>query len=542
MQGVWSSLPPSSQNAQTYSQSLSGYQWLQSNSRPSTKPSQASRAIQNGTTNSIRPGGVVPANEVDLLQKKGHAAVLQAVYTPPGAEAGEWQAPIVYVDYTRNQLSPAVLSCLEVRPNTVILHVYDLNAGLTQANELTGFHAGIGGAFHAGVEVYGGEWAYGVCGVDCELPRSTTCHAYKCSVIVGCTALDRRGVAEVLKLLVDEWYGTDYDTLGRNCCNFAAVFCERLGCESLPPWVDRFPRLLHGGQQAGLQAKSQMQAITTRTSQYAQETLIKAQPHVEYAAEKGNEMILASRAAMAQADQHAQRWMAGLWENVHSAVQHVRNRNATIESVDEEAEEDSLESTSPIHQGTMSESPNPSLFGPLPALTTPRGFSTDTTSTLPAYPGFDTQSNLVALNYPPLDCYSGGVNTMPSLVSASAPSTHRGTQVFHTSSEQATNVFTSTSSAPVGTHSYAAPSAAYAAPSAISNRTTSMASASGEQQTSFPVRTVSLHRPTLSALDSRTTSITSASPQYIANGSHQAPIQATTNSSGPIQIHSGQII
>jgi hypothetical protein len=196
--------------------------------------------------------------------------------------------------------------------------VYDLNAGFTQANELTGFHAGFGGAFHVGVEVYGGEWSYGVAGVCCELPRSNTGHTYKCSVIVGNTELDRKGVAEVLKSLVDGWHGAGYDTLGHNCLKFATKLCERLGCGELPTWVDRLPNMLHGGKQAGIGSFYRMQSVAQETSQYAQELHSKAQPHFEYAANLGSQMLVASRDAMRKADQHTQTLLATLWESVQS--------------------------------------------------------------------------------------------------------------------------------------------------------------------------------------------------------------------------------
>jgi len=55
----------------------------------------------------------------------------------------------------------------------------------------------------------------------------------------------------VLQELGPFWCGRQYDILGQNCCSFANALCERIGVGSIPPWVDRFARVLHGVTQAG---------------------------------------------------------------------------------------------------------------------------------------------------------------------------------------------------------------------------------------------------------------------------------------------------
>ncbi|CAK0852774.1 unnamed protein product, partial [Prorocentrum cordatum] len=135
---------------------------------------------------------------------------------------------------------------VELTPRTVLLHVYDLNAGLTRANEVLNFTpAGmaVGGAFHAGVEVYMSEWSYGSYGVCSSLPRTALGHVYQCSILLGPTRLGLLEFVAVLRQLCDEWCAADYQVLDRNCCSFAAELVKHLGVGPMPPWVNRFARL-----------------------------------------------------------------------------------------------------------------------------------------------------------------------------------------------------------------------------------------------------------------------------------------------------------
>mmetsp|Transcript_36191 Transcript_36191/g.57880 ORF Transcript_36191/g.57880 Transcript_36191/m.57880 type:complete len:450 (-) Transcript_36191:86-1435(-) len=170
-------------------------------------------------------------------------AVLAAVMTPPRLGLDECQAEQVLVDEHRNEVPEAVLQCLHVSPNAVIVHLYDLTEEFVKPNAVIALQAGAGGAFHCGVEIYGGEWSYGESGIRCDAPRSQTCHVYKCSIMLGSIDFRPRQVAGILQGLVDTWSGCDYDVLRCNCCSFAQEFCERLGVGPLPPWIDRFARI-----------------------------------------------------------------------------------------------------------------------------------------------------------------------------------------------------------------------------------------------------------------------------------------------------------
>lgn len=129
-------------------------------------------------------------------------------------------------------------------PNQVQIQVYEV-AGFGRLNEAN--TSTLGGAFHAGVEVYGREWSYGGgsgrgAGVICDMPRKNKQHRFRETVRMPCTRLSDGEVALILGELVDTWLPQDYHWLHRNCLAFANEFCSRLGVGPIPPWIDRFAR------------------------------------------------------------------------------------------------------------------------------------------------------------------------------------------------------------------------------------------------------------------------------------------------------------
>lgn len=129
----------------------------------------------------------------------------------------------------------------------VWIHVYELIAfdGLNQMLASEQFL--VGGALHAGVEVYSREWSYGGgagagTGVVCEVPKSNQKHRYRESVSLGYTKLSDAQVTLVIGDLLEKWNAQDYHWLRRNCLAFANEFCERLGVGRIPAWVDRLAR------------------------------------------------------------------------------------------------------------------------------------------------------------------------------------------------------------------------------------------------------------------------------------------------------------
>lgn len=132
----------------------------------------------------------------------------------------------------------------DAESNAVLLHVYDLNEDWLEANDIFRETWEFGGAFHAGVEIYGREWSFNREGIYYSAPRTHEVHVYRTTVLIGYTKYSRE---EVTCILEDEmhhsWPGKSYNLLARNCCSFARAFCKRITRRSIPDWVDRLPRL-----------------------------------------------------------------------------------------------------------------------------------------------------------------------------------------------------------------------------------------------------------------------------------------------------------
>jgi len=188
-------------------------------------------------------------HEVDVLASASWEQVLAQVSNVKVPDPSVVPAKQVLLDVRRQEIEPDQLS-----PSAVFLHVYDVEEDLRAMNHFLAFSmedVALGGAFHAGVEVFGNEWSYGALGVQADPPRSIEGHAYRCSILLGQTELTPEQVATELVQLCQVWRGKDYDMLDKNCCSFATRLCTALGVSPMPPWVDRFARMLRQGRTAG---------------------------------------------------------------------------------------------------------------------------------------------------------------------------------------------------------------------------------------------------------------------------------------------------
>ncbi|XP_047957874.1 deubiquitinase DESI2-like [Salvia hispanica] len=142
----------------------------------------------------------------------------------------------------------------------VILHVYDVtnsandktNNTILQINKIFKDGIGLGGIFHSAVQVYGeDEWSFGFCehgtGVFSCPATTNPMYTYRETIKLGKTSFSIYKVNQILRELSREWPGQSYDLLSKNCNHFCDEFCERLGVQKLPGWVNR---LAHAGDAA----------------------------------------------------------------------------------------------------------------------------------------------------------------------------------------------------------------------------------------------------------------------------------------------------
>ncbi|EEA06476.1 uncharacterized protein CMU_009680 [Cryptosporidium muris RN66] len=135
----------------------------------------------------------------------------------------------------------------EISNNTVILNVYDLDSISGSFNRLTRIFEL--GAFHAGVEVYGIEYCYGLTtdgssGLTVNMPRQHPTHIYRESITMGRTKYTRNEVKLLITRLKYKWPGSEYNIFRRNCLNFADEFCQILEVGTIPNYVRSLPDLV----------------------------------------------------------------------------------------------------------------------------------------------------------------------------------------------------------------------------------------------------------------------------------------------------------
>eukprot|EP00435_Cladocopium_sp_Y103_P054098 s138_g17.t1 len=124
----------------------------------------------------------------------------------------------------------------------VWLHVYDLTDGFHLPILNSALLAAGAGLFHAGVEVHGNEFSFGMtrhCGTGiylCE-PKSNTGHSYRESILLGYTSISRKELRKLTKEMKKEWMGPSYRLISKNCIHFSSAFSQRLGVAEVPRWV-----------------------------------------------------------------------------------------------------------------------------------------------------------------------------------------------------------------------------------------------------------------------------------------------------------------
>jgi len=129
-------------------------------------------------------------------------------------------------------------------PTPVILHISDAwkDEMMGKVNRAFSRIARVG-AFHVSIEVYDREHAFGTQGVvSANVPfRRPPRHVE--SVKLGVLQLSKKEVKAVLLQLKEEWPGTGYNVIHRNCCHFCEEVCRRFGVGPMPGRLTRLQRL-----------------------------------------------------------------------------------------------------------------------------------------------------------------------------------------------------------------------------------------------------------------------------------------------------------
>ena len=126
----------------------------------------------------------------------------------------------------------------------VYCHVYDLGH-LTAVSKLNNVAKQLlkHGFFHVAIEVYGKEYSFGyskkegASGVFACYPKECSMHRCRESYPLGDTTTSYVDFVYMIKQLANEWLGTSYNLMHRNCTHFAQALSKELGVTAIPEWV-----------------------------------------------------------------------------------------------------------------------------------------------------------------------------------------------------------------------------------------------------------------------------------------------------------------
>eukprot|EP00427_Karlodinium_veneficum_P066514 CAMPEP_0169323340 /NCGR_PEP_ID=MMETSP1017-20121227/9896_1 /TAXON_ID=342587 /ORGANISM="Karlodinium micrum, Strain CCMP2283" /LENGTH=188 /DNA_ID=CAMNT_0009417933 /DNA_START=128 /DNA_END=694 /DNA_ORIENTATION=- len=108
------------------------------------------------------------------------------------------------------------------------------------------------GLYHTGVEVYGREWWYGATfdewttGITWNPPKMNKDHTYKETLLLGYTSMSPMQVWQAIEDMKWEWRGCTYHLLSRNCHHFTDAFCQKLGVNRPPYWINHLGNMGEG--------------------------------------------------------------------------------------------------------------------------------------------------------------------------------------------------------------------------------------------------------------------------------------------------------
>ncbi|XP_071689486.1 deSI-like protein At4g17486 [Rutidosis leptorrhynchoides] len=124
----------------------------------------------------------------------------------------------------------------------VYLNVYDL----TSVNGCA-YWFGLG-VYHSGIQVHGVEYAYGfhknaTTGIFEGEPKECEGFTFRKQIMIGWTRMNLREVRMFMKELAENYKGTSYNLITKNCNHFCNDACLRLTGNPIPSWINRLARI-----------------------------------------------------------------------------------------------------------------------------------------------------------------------------------------------------------------------------------------------------------------------------------------------------------
>lgn len=134
-------------------------------------------------------------------------------------------------------------STLSLQKTEVIINVYDLLPPGRVASTLWFLGTSL---LHTGVVINGKEYAYGghdrrnVTGVYWTKPKTEPPGGtFKCEILQGFTLASQSEIDAIIRESSEEFLGTSYNLLTKNCNHYTAYLCQKLTGRPGPGWLNR---------------------------------------------------------------------------------------------------------------------------------------------------------------------------------------------------------------------------------------------------------------------------------------------------------------
>lgn len=95
------------------------------------------------------------------------------------------------------------------------------------------------GFYHSGVVVHGTEYTFSSSGIYSHPPRNVDGAIFRCSISVGEAHITSSELTKLIDSLRENWSGSEYSLLRKNCNSFSEELIFRLNGKTVPTWLNR---------------------------------------------------------------------------------------------------------------------------------------------------------------------------------------------------------------------------------------------------------------------------------------------------------------